>query len=479
MSDPLLEACCQAPGLYRLGGTAIDVCDQLLRGVMMARRLADAGHIGPGHPLVVTGAGVGGVATAIEAARLGVTVHLVEVQSAAFMTQQLGRSRYIDPVQHDWPLDHCHARRLPWSTDHPALPLAFDADYADHLSLRWRLELLTAQHDPTIALVVLYDTCVAAASPSSTSSDFLEVMFASRKSPPKIVLAGAVVEAIGVASENCEIRDAAGDLVYEGQPFWGPDDFTRLTSANRVLIGGSGDGALQDYLRVLTHRDRPLDILNACNVPSSLLHALQSAEERAHRGRSWASDRPPSTRAHQEGPYLEELDRLHRSVVGQALGLPLVKAGLDTLVGSKPPDVCLVHGTSHLTCRHGLDRFLVLLLDAYFTMWRSKRTLYPGVQIEHVAPHPTSTHLCVAQGGPDAHPRAAGTYVGDTMTSHACFLKKHDVTFRTTANPCPVPPPGPFDVIVVRYGTETPFSTGPDETAVSRPGHLPLCHLLA
>ena len=368
---------------------------------------------------------------------------------------------------------------MPWSMSHPALPLTFDADYADHLSLFWQIELLSAQRNPFNALDVIYDANVAAMSPSATVPGGLDVITAHRKASPKIVLASAVVEAIGVGREACGIQDAADNLVYEGQPFWGPDDFTRLTSVNRVLISGSGDGALQDYLRVLTHRDRPLDILNACNVPSSFLHALQSAEDRAHRGRSWASEAPRWVRTRQEAPYIEELENLHRSVADQALRLPLVKAGLDTLVGAHPPDVSLVYRGSYLTCYYGLNRFLALLLSAYLEMWRSKRTLYPGVQVGHIAPRPTSAHACVASPPPSGRPRGAGTYVGDIMTSHDCFRQEHDVTFKVAAGSCPEPPGRIFDVVIARHGITASSATGLGGLAPSRPRHLLPYHLPA
>jgi hypothetical protein len=78
---------------------------------------------------------------------------------------------------------------------------------------------------------------------------------------------GAIVNAKGFGNEQCRIEYPAGTLRYEGQPFWGPDKFATLDpNKHKVLISGAGDGALQDYLRIVIGLGRAIGIVRQCNM---------------------------------------------------------------------------------------------------------------------------------------------------------------------------------------------------------------------
>src|SRR5271166_1483149 len=330
MSDPILDAHRQAPFYYLISGpTPISIRDQMLRGVTLVERLLEVQEISLARPLLIIGGGAGGVSAAIESASQGVSTILVEGRPDAFTTQRHATSRWIDPTQYDWPLDHYHHAALPWSRVHRPLPLSFGPTWAHVLASRWQNELSIAKSYFGSLLDLRFGRKVLVApariaSPAGAFAESLAVTF----DDGSTAVVGAVIVAKGFGNENCQFEAPSGTLVYEGQPFWGPDKFNGLThGAYKVLISGSGDGALQDYLRIVTRLPSAAAIVRRCNVPLSAMHAIQSAEDRSLRGRSWASD-DKQFRSRHEGRHFAELEDTHREMVHRALRNPFVQWGL-------------------------------------------------------------------------------------------------------------------------------------------------------
>jgi hypothetical protein len=444
VSDPLLDAHREAPLGYAISGPQpISIRDQILRGTTIAERLIGRGEIGTTRPLVVIGAGAGGASAAMTASRHGVTTTLVEQGSAPFRTQSFSLSRLINPTQYDWPLDHFGTRRLPWQLSHPPLPLPFTANRARLLSLHWWGAL--RRHStlyPTLTL--LTGRFLGSVTPLRLGAmQSLRIVL----DDSTTIHAGAIIDAKGFGAEGCVV-ESAGKPAYEGSPFWGPDTFDRLDPIrHNVLISGSGDGALQDYLRVVTHLPSAADIVAGCNLPFSVLNAVQSAEDRSLRGRSWASDDRPF-RSAEEDPYFRELEMEHRKQVARALSFPLVNAGLQRTVPRRVVPVHLVYREDFITAYYGLNRFLTLLLSEFILRRDKWTTVFPGATISSIVTDPTDFHDCV---DPVTY-RAKGTYdpSGTMLLLHDCFDRRHNVTF----NGSTAPPPGTYNVVIVRHGLQ-------------------------
>lgn len=421
----------------------------MLRGVTIVERLLNRKLIDGGtRELVVSGAGAGGASVAMAAARLGVRTTLVEAAAAPFVTQSFSLSRQIDPTQYDWPLDHYSQRRFPWDVRHPPFPLPFRAARARQLALVWRSEL--QRYAASYPLTVLTGRTIRTASLLQIAATpdpirCLEVTL----DDGSLIQAGAWVDAKGFGRERCTVPNAL-PFSYEGAPFWGPDTFDRLDpERHTVLISGSGDGALQDYLRVITHLPTASDIVARCNLPPDIIHAVQSAEDRSLRGRSWASD-DGSSRSIEEDPYFLELEFEHRRAVGRALSYPRVRAGLAGVVPADPVKTHVVYKEPYISAYYGLNRFLVLLISAYIEQqpngWQS---LFPGTTIASIADAPSDPHDCIDLGTG----RANGTYdpTHTVLLAHECFEKLHTVTFNGGASPGS---PMAYNVIIVRHGLE-------------------------
>jgi hypothetical protein len=460
MSDPFLDAHRVARLTYVISGPQpISIRDQMLRGALAARRLHEEREIDrEKRPLVVVGAGAGGATAAIEAARIGVEAHLVEIAQQAFLTQRLARTRITDPTQYDWPLDHCLYGSFPWGW-HSALPLSFRTNRADWLSIWWGWQLAVWQARLKSRLHVHFGASLVNPPtfvPSPGSRGHLAIDFGDG-----LINAGALIDAKGFGNEQCAVKDPAGRVYYEGQPFWGPDNFSTLqASQHTVLISGSGDGALQDYIRVLTGLNRAIEVEARLGLPLDIRHAIQSAEDRAHRGRSWSREDNPQLRSHHEGPYFRELEFEHRRMIQQALANRQVSSQLDRMFPSPPVSAALVYREPYLTCYYGLNRFITLLISEYLEKsprW-PMRTLFPSCEIRSIS---SSSHPCI--GVPQAG-RASGNYVYGVLVSHTCFGKPHDVIFKTPF--CPAQ--RKFDVIIIRHGLVGTIGNLPFQ----RPRHL-------
>src|SRR5215468_716793 len=105
--DWLLAAHQVAPLQFEMGGlwNPVSVRDQMVRGQENARRAEIAKLIGPSRPLIVVGAGAGGVAAALTANKAGIPVVVIERRARPFDRQLGTPTRTIYPYLYDWPHD--------------------------------------------------------------------------------------------------------------------------------------------------------------------------------------------------------------------------------------------------------------------------------------------------------------------------------------------------------------------------------------
>jgi hypothetical protein len=467
--DPVLDAHEIAELVYLLSGPSpISLRDQMLRGLLVTQRLYGNGTDGLIHnqrrPLLVVGAGAGGITAALTAVDLGVRTQVVEVQSQPFLVQAFANTRYVDPVQYDWPLKHWIRGRFPWRASHLQMPLPFAAQSAFSLRADWDKKLTDVykQSGPSGSRLfdIAYKTYpktfnyIPAVSPAMPAID---VTF----STGGVERFGAVIWAAGFRPENRFAPDRH-NKTYEGQPFWGPDQFQAIPNGARVLISGSGDGALQDYLRVTTQRDAARDILLQLKIPPRIQNTLLGAEDCVYRGRSWANGEG------QELPYLREIEHLHVQLASDCLQSP-VRNELKALFQNRPPNIKMAYKGEVLDGLYSLNRFLVVLIARFFSIEFGIQTLFPRTQIRNIQrnrhdhdcmqlhPLPTSAQ----RAGVKYDLRAAGQYQGEwtnsynergggVLITHECFNKPHEVelwdndTGQISAEI--------FDVVIVRHG---------------------------
>src|SRR5262249_16783411 len=130
-------------------------------------------------------------------------------------------------------------------------------------------------------LMVMYRT-ILMGKPIPLSSRLLQVrLLSSGRALPLFVPVGLVLSCVGAGTE----RSTHGK--YSGLDFWSTDPFQNLGRTDRILISGGGDGALQDYLRIITGLSSAKEIYLRLGIPLSIEQALQSAEDQASRVYIW------------------------------------------------------------------------------------------------------------------------------------------------------------------------------------------------
>jgi len=137
-----------------------------------------------------------------------------------------------------------------------------------------------------------------------------------------------------------------------------------------IVISGSGDGALQDFLRITTNNKSAEEILRSFSVPDTDVRTLQSAEDLTQRAYHWGA-----TKAH-DHEVVDPLHQVHRGLVESLVPRgkprdPFIKI-LDGLVRTPVPKITLICSCTHFSNAYGLNRFLTLLIARYLELYRGQ-----------------------------------------------------------------------------------------------------------
>ncbi|HET6878601.1 MAG TPA: FAD-dependent oxidoreductase [Pirellulales bacterium] len=408
MADPFLLAHRVLPRFYLLSYplAPLSIRDQIIRGRWMLDRLLDTGTIksndSDGRMLVV-GAGVAGTSAALRAVERQVYVKLVEKASAPFLVQASAATRWIDPTQYDWPADHWLSATYNWTV--PDMPLRFRADWANLLAARWTIELRAKARPGTYLEYVENSECVDVRPDASNTGRLVATFDPDSGAEPF----SAVIWAGGFGDELSRLRNAAGQTIYRGMPFWRTDQFTTPTCGVapaslggpapqvRVVIAGGGDGALQDFLRITTRTKSAVEFYRKIRVPSDVERQVYSPADRCERNWIWGEGNLHDHRPH----FL--LDSTYQDVVEALLSDPSFRARLDSAIPRDVPPIRVFYPCDHLTAFYGLNRFLARLVATFLNLYREQhhkeKILNRGWRLVDVKPDdPNSTHSCRAMG---------------------------------------------------------------------------------
>jgi hypothetical protein len=406
VADPFVRAHLARPLVFNLAGRSpVSIRDQLFRAHLLTERLLAHKLLAPGLKLLVVGAGAAGATVAILTARRDVDVVLADRGVAPFALQSQCDTRWIDPVQYDWPAEHASRGQWPVSGWPVHVPMKFKANYADQLADEWSDTLVDeAWLRPHLDLrfetrLLHYPTPSAVGSPGVNASLWDPVQGNYTEDFDVVVLAR------GIAREKVTVPHDADDPVTNKSPkfvsirFWQQDKFQQPTlglssSSHRVLISGGGDGALQDYIRLVTGTNSALLLLedicaampNGAGMLPVLRWRLAEAEEQAHRMQLWsgsaADDHQTLSRLHEL--HLRLLKVLRRRY---AADWASAKAMLATLVSHRNPvRVRLVHPCTHFSTCYSLNRFVALLLGRFISEEFGVETIEANTKIRAVRP---------------------------------------------------------------------------------------------
>jgi hypothetical protein len=461
MIDPFLLAHQVAPLSFEIGGvlSPVSIRDQMIRGRWIVDRCIEAGLIMPGERLLLVGAGAAGVTAAIEGVRRGISVTLIDTAPGPFLRQAGCSSRWVDPTQYDWPVDHWPNSQFPWTW--PTMPLPWTAGRANVLAISWQLALTAAmlRHGPL--LDVRFNTGLAGF-PSvayRTATPELSAAF----TPGGIEHFKIAVSTVGFGMERTSLGTFSSYRFWDTDPLERPDYGLPGVSPN-ILISGGGDGALQDFIRVSTAAPSARQIFDALplmpTLRAGLESAIQSAEDQAQRAYLWGT--PGSTAVPARDHTIHE--RLHQAFVDQIDILasyprvwPMIVAALNKIVrSSASAKLCLVYPCGHFDRCYALNRFLVLLLARYYQLERGETVLYPNTKVTAVS---GITHTCASDPA-------------------SCYGQTHTVAYSGSA--CQgfpgftsLPPGSRHEIVLLRHGIIPPSPVyGPLAVAIQFPRQM-------
>jgi hypothetical protein len=206
---------------------------RLVRAAFKEKRLRD------GTPLLVIGGGVSGAAVALEAAKRGMVVTLLESAKSLLSVQRACSTRRLHPHEYDWPQAHCQTGHYPHLREDkkycPAL-MRWEADVASRIAKKISDRIQNeCPRNLTIQL---------RADHVPVSLDTLRKDFDPNRVHKNIIICAG-------ATEDTKVDKFRGFAYWENDPLERLSSLSKRRRSRSVLIAGGGDGGLQDLLRII------------------------------------------------------------------------------------------------------------------------------------------------------------------------------------------------------------------------------------
>lgn len=435
-TDPFLWAHTLRGQIYDIATSLrpSSVRDQINRARLLIRRALEFGILRSEARLVISGAGIAGVVAALEAVRYRVRVLLVEKDDAPFPLQRYCITRTVDPNLYDWPAHYWHNEMYPFE-EGDAVPLSFETQERPRdIVRRWTDDLHDIAKRYPKYLELRYKTSIADVSPDLVSREHAVKLSNGTK-----LKASMVVYAQGVGVE----RDSVTPFTFHGFRFWDTDPFAKEPlAASRILIAGSGDGALQDFRRVLLlPKAEVRRILYALPLSAAALGVIQM--HRFHNATAflWCAD---FRHEHENELYVHQR---HAEIVHDLFRKKVRRKTLQALapfIRPTVPHVVLAHACEHFTHGYPVNRFIALLLAHAVPMLRE-------AQVELRQNTFVTRIECHHKIGP----------LKERRLPRYCYAQPHTVAFRQPGACYDTPPPPQasdrtedFDAIILRFGVK-------------------------
>ena len=469
------------PDIYRIGQyRPVSIRDQVVRASFLLERLWTTRRLKPTSKLLVVGAGAAGVTAAVKAVHFGVSrVYVADVSDRVLSLQAGCTTRWLDPVQYDWPASHWDTSQWPLSepTGFPyptatqiSPVVTLTADYADEWSANFAFALSVYESAGSVTFipnVKVVDWNFVA------PKGCYEVEFDDVKTKASIgsLDADVVIFAGGFGRElvSAPIWNPPGGT-YSSVPFWSDDffearDFGLGVVTHGMLVSGGGDGALQDFIRLVSGQRSAREVWKA--IEPALSPATLRAFEQLGEWDRYTQDTELFAPAY--GTLCDRLAALHARYQHQVLQLrrdaaqwAAVRAALDALIpATRPTDrVHLALKSTHFDGCYPLNRLVALLLGEYV------RHKHPGAGLAPLLPRVGLRAVVPGYRMPDGSDAVLAVWA-------------HPTTCETTSAEIATwpgrPPAQPFDAIIVRHGIDsTALSVKSSKLAPQVvPSHLP------
>lgn len=396
-------------GVFRVGQySPVSIRDQVVRAAYLMERLWAKGWLTEDTKLLVVGAGAAGVTAALEAVDLGVVnIVVADLSDRALTLQAPCTSRWLDPTQYDWPAHHwadsvwpiteLANRALP-PVQHPYRtaqslppPVALKAGTATAWSSDFDRPFSFRHVKGDIDFKPW--TKVTSWTPTGGSPRFTVDLVGCRPGYPALkstIDVDIIIFAGGLGQERTRVPMFSTSHSYVGPDFWSLDkledlDFGLGSVPNGVLVSGTGDGSLQDYVRLVSGKKSAREVWDAlvAVLPSAWLSELSSLCHWEDHSRRSAAFAPEFFDA------CEHLERLHwryQNLVERLLKTKdwnAVETALDALIGTRPADkVFIAQKGTHFDSCYPLNRIVTLFLVEHLRTAKGHSAVLPEVAVK-------------------------------------------------------------------------------------------------
>lgn len=387
--DPILRTyhipdkkhlCYDASGYF----SPISIKDQIIRVITILDRAYKNGLISEKRPLLIVGAGIAGSIAAVHAAEMKVKTIVIDKNTAALNNIVTLSTRYICPTQYDWTAAHWNSKKFIVNS----LVDPKDSIILTDGPLKTRIQnLVSILQNHNGYIVPYFSTELRISNPVMRGKNpFIQVQFKTKKGLPKprIKNFGMALSCAGFGKEKVFVSERG----FHGLEFWKITDHTDIIKEDnpdqKILICGSGDGSLQDYILLATISDTVRDLYEKLKLTSdqkfSLEDSITRAEEKIKRKEIWLS----KANEKQLCQLMQELHQVHLNEVNKLLADSSIKKRIKEFL-RKEKDIPNKFVASRLkvyfSCVHfspcyPLNRFMALLISEYLRKEERIKTMY-------------------------------------------------------------------------------------------------------
>jgi len=483
MADTLLDELSYVPGIYQLGQhTPVSMRDQIVRASYLVDRLFRRKTLGRTSKLAVIGGGVAGITVTLRALDHGIAgVDMVEQADDFMFLQKSNDSRMIDPVQYDWPASHWEKGRWPVPEissprRYTAVAMLAPADLGTETGAKWAETFKNLIEPLALAGTKLrfhpHRKAQKWSRLGTADRRLLLPLVSTNGEAPSAIRADVIIFAGGFGAENASLKIQSDEKrAFEGIPFWATDRFQEhdfgIDGLERgVLVAGSGDGALQDYVRLATGLDTCAEVLKtvlddlASNAWRKKIEDMWHWEDHAQRARriAWPNELHfIQERLHAR--YQELVDELVKSSDWSR-----IRQALDDKIGKRSLDkVYLAYKCNHFSWCYGLNHLVALIVMAYARA-RSGKRFEPALPCHAAIATQNLGHVCERNCWGHRHPVVLGKNVhchhDDDALKHWPEKDRYILT---------------YEGLVIRYGIKPMTMLGEKVTLCPQqiPFHLP------
>jgi hypothetical protein len=409
------DICFDASGFF----SPIAIRDQIIRVCLIIERAKSCGIISADRPLLVIGGGVAGITAVLKASEMNIPVVLVEMR---LMFNVLRESiRYFCPIQYDWAVEHWDLGVFPWNNTESIpviieegsiiktievlkeIALEVDKNFYDKIYENVKMESFEINLTDTNEFPFLTINEFLKCPTDETPEDKIKL--------PDITKFGMGLSCVGFGKERVSIEGSN----FRGYEFWTLSEHSNILTDGSLLLCGSGDGTLQDFLLFTTQTKTAKEIYQFLkrddfgaeekdksqeikSLFENLERNIRFAEEEAKRDELWENNKKiPGkkrlcqiyTKLHKK--HLKEADKLLNSEI---ILKRLKEIVVDEAIKEK---IKMSYSCDHFSGCYPLNRFLALLIGRYIDKGKesSESVFWEKTSVIKIVSNDNS-HICKA-----------------------------------------------------------------------------------